>query len=280
MVFVVLAVSAFDASAQSPSTSTWYFGNRAGIAFRDGGVQVLADGQMSTSEGCATVSDPTTGELLFYTDGITVWNRLHEVMPNGTGLFGDRSTAQSAIIVPAPGRPSIYYIFNPAAISASNLGDRCLCLYYSIVDLRNDAGFGDVIKKNDLLLNDVTEHITATADCQGDGWWIITRSRSTRHFYSLHLTRLGLSTTPVVSDAGYPSTAIRGEGQMHISPNGQHLIYTSMTGRTLLYDFDGEAGKVTYRTLLFPIDAYGKHYGAAFSPNSEKVYVNVANVSE
>lgn len=279
-VLIVLAVSTFDVSAQSPSTSTWYFGNRAGIAFRDGGVQVLADGQMSTSEGCATISDPTTGELLFYTDGITVWNRLHEVMPNGTGLFGDRSTAQSAIIVPAPGRPSIYYIFNPAAISASNLGDRCLCLYYSIVDMRNDAGFGDVIKKNDLLLNDVTEHITATADCQGDGWWIITRSRSTRHFYSLHLTRLGLSTAPVVSDAGYPSTAIRGEGQMHVSPNGQHLIYTSMTGRTLLYDFDGEAGKVTYRTLLFPIDAYGKHYGAAFSPNSEKVYVNVANISE
>ena len=87
-VLIVLAVSTFDVSAQSPSTSTWYFGNRAGIAFRDGGVQVLADGQMSTLEGCATVSDPATGELLFYTDGITVWNRLHEVMPNGTGLFG------------------------------------------------------------------------------------------------------------------------------------------------------------------------------------------------
>lgn len=277
---MALSIIAFNASAQSPSTSTWYFGNRAGVAFREGSVQVLADGQMSTLEGCATVSDPTTGELLFYTDGVTVWNRLHEVMPNGTGLFGDRTTAQSAIIMPAPGRQSVYYIFNPAAISSTNLGDRCLCLYYSIVDMRNDAGFGEVVKKNELLLNDVTEHITATADCKGDGWWIITRSRSTRHFFSLHLTRLGLSTTPVVSDAGYPSTAIRGEGQMHVSPNGQHLIYTSMTGRSLLYDFDGETGKVTYRTLLFPIDAYGKHYGAAFSPNSEKVYVNVANVSE
>lgn len=269
-----------DCFAQTLSTANWYFGQRAGIAFRDGRVDVLADGQMSTSEGCATMSDPTTGELLFYTDGVTVWNRLHEVMPNGTGLFGDRTTAQSAIIIPAPGRPSLYYIFNPAAISSTNLGDRCLCLYYSIIDMRNDAGFGDVIKKNELLLNDITEHITATADCNGDGWWIITRSRGTRHFFSLHLTRLGLSSSPVISDAGYPSTSIRGEGQMHVSPNGQHLVYTSLTGRSLLYDVDGETGKITYRTLLFPTDSYGMHYGAAFSPNSERVYVSVANISE
>lgn len=278
LMLIILCI--VDAAAQSPSTSTWYFGNRAGIAFRQGSVDVLADGQMSTLEGCATVSDPTTGELLFYTDGVTVWNRLHEVMPNGTGLFGDRTTAQSAIIVPAPGRPSLYYVFNPAAISSSNLGDRCLCLYYSIIDMRNDAGFGDVIKKNELVLNDITEHVTATADCKGDGWWIIARSRGTRHFFSLHLTRQGLATTPVISDAGYPSTSIRGEGQMHVSPDGQHLVYTSMTGRSLLYDVDGETGKITYRTLLFPIDAFGKHYGAAFSPNSEKVYVSVANISE
>lgn len=280
MLIAVLVFTISSAFAQSLSTTTWYFGQRAGIAFRQGNVEVLADGQMSTSEGCATISDPTTGELLFYTDGVTVWNRLHEVMPNGTGLFGDRTTAQSAIIVPAPGRPSVYYIFTPAAISSPNLGDRCLCLYYSIIDMRSDAGFGDVIKKNELLLNDVTEHITATADCQGDGWWIITRSRTTRHFFSLHLTRLGLSTSPVISDAGFPSTSIRGEGQMHVSPNGQSLVFTSLTGRSLLYDVDGETGKITYRTLLFPTDSYGMHYGAAFSPNSEKVYVSVANISE
>ena len=277
---ILCTFATIDGFAQTLGSTNWYFGQRAGIAFRDGRVDVLADGQMSTSEGCATMSDPTTGELLFYTDGVTVWNRLHEVMPNGTGLFGDRTTAQSAIIIPAPGRPSLYYVFNPAAISSTNLGDRCLCLYYSIIDMRSDAGFGDVIKKNELLLNDITEHITATADCQGDGWWIITRSRGTRHFFSLHLTRLGLSASPVISDAGYPSTSIRGEGQMHVSPNGQHLVYTSLTGRSLLYDVDGETGKITYRTLLFPTDTYGMHYGAAFSPNSERVYVSVANISE
>lgn len=282
-VCVVLALAGFlvcDVSAQSPSTATWYFGQRAGIAFRSDAVEVLADGQMSTSEGCATVSDPITGELLFYTDGVTVWNRLHEVMPNGKGLFGDRTTSQSAIIVPAPGRPSVYYIFNPAATSSANLGDRCLCLYYSIVDMRSDAGFGDVVKKNELLVSDVTEHLTATADCQGDGWWIITRSRGTRHLFSLHLTRLGLAASPVISDAGYPSSTIRGEGQMHVSPNGQQLVYTSMAGRSLLYDVDGETGKITFRLMLFPTDTYGVHYGAAFSKDSRKVYISVAKLSE
>jgi hypothetical protein len=41
---------------------------------------------ISYQEGCATISN-SSGQLLFYTDGITVYNRNHQVMPNGTGLL-------------------------------------------------------------------------------------------------------------------------------------------------------------------------------------------------
>ena len=270
-------ISTFSVVAQPIATWNWHFGQRAGITFRNGSVETIADGQLNTSEGCASISDPVTGDLLFYTDGVTVWNRIHEIMPNGMGLFGDASTSQSALIVPAPGRPSIYYVFNPAPISSLNVGSRCWCLYYSIVDMRADAGFGDIVKKNELLLNDITEHVTATADCKGDGWWIVVRSRSTRHFYSLHLSRDLLSTVPVASDAGNPAIIVRESGQMHISPDSRQLLITSTAGSSQIYDFDAQTGKVTNGVSLFKNQVFGSHYGAAFSVDSRKVYVAVSN---
>lgn len=43
---------------------------------------------MNQSGGSASISDPTTGELLFYTDGRNVFNRGFNHMSNGTGLKG------------------------------------------------------------------------------------------------------------------------------------------------------------------------------------------------
>jgi len=59
----------------------WYFGENAGLDFNSGVPVALLDGQLNTREGCATISDKN-GNLLFYTDGITVWNRSHKIMQN------------------------------------------------------------------------------------------------------------------------------------------------------------------------------------------------------
>ena len=96
--------------------SVWYFGQNAGLKFNpDGSVNSLGDGKLNTSEGCASIAN-SNGDLLFYSDGRTVWDKNHVVMPNGdylngTGLFGDISSTRSAIIVPKPGSPNLYYIF-------------------------------------------------------------------------------------------------------------------------------------------------------------------------
>jgi len=250
------------------------------MTFQNGDPQPLSDGMLSTVEGCATQSEPGTGNLLFYTDGVTVWNRVHEPMPNGTGLFGDASTSQSALIVPAPSTPGIYYIFSAAPITSANVNGRCFCLYYSVVDLRRQNGFGDVVRKNEVLIDDITEHLTGTQDCLGEGFWIVARSRTTRHFYSFHLTRDGLETVPVVSDASNPSLTVRSAGQMHISPEGKRLVITSVTSNSQLYDFNPATGKITNGINLFPNDPQGAHYGAAFTPDGRFVYIAVSDRSD
>lgn len=62
---------------------------------------IVITGSMNTSEGCASISD-LNGNLLFYTDGVTIWNQTHSVMANGNGLFGHYSSTQSSIIVKQP----------------------------------------------------------------------------------------------------------------------------------------------------------------------------------
>ena len=88
----------------------WYFGQNAGLDFNSGVPVALTNGQLVTDEGCATISN-SSGQLLFYTDGVTVYNKNHTVMVNGTGLLGHSSSMQSATIVPKPGSSNLFYIF-------------------------------------------------------------------------------------------------------------------------------------------------------------------------
>lgn len=94
--------------------NVWYFGENAGLDFNNGAPVAITNGQLVTDEGCATISN-ATGQLLFYTDGVTVYNRNHSIMLNGTGLLGHASSTQSATIIPQPGTTHLYYIFTDCA---------------------------------------------------------------------------------------------------------------------------------------------------------------------
>jgi hypothetical protein len=66
-------------------SAKWYFGATAGLDFM-GPPTILTNGMMNPWEGCASISD-AAGNLLFYTDGLSVWNKTHVIMANGTGLM-------------------------------------------------------------------------------------------------------------------------------------------------------------------------------------------------
>jgi hypothetical protein len=92
----------------------WYFGRKAALNFNVNGNQsgpaVLSNNVMITPEASATISD-NSGNLLFYTNGVIVYNRNHQIMANGDGLNGDASACQIAV-VPLPGSDKLF-IFLP-----------------------------------------------------------------------------------------------------------------------------------------------------------------------
>src|SRR4051812_29467993 len=144
----------------------WYFGTNAGLDFNSGVPVALTNSAMVTSEGCASVSD-TAGNLLFYTDGISIWNKNHTIMPNGTGLTGNSTATQSALIIKKPGSANLYYVFSTH-----------FTLAYSIVDMTLNSGLGDVTIKNDTLGNG-SEKLCGAAHVNGTDYWIISHERAT-----------------------------------------------------------------------------------------------------
>jgi len=137
--------------AQPGQARFWYFGTQAGLDFGTNPPTPLTNGALTAFEGCASISD-INGNLQFYTNGNQVWDRTHQVMPNGTGLNGDGLATQATIIVPAPANTALYYLFTVD----TNGGPRGLC--YSVVDMNLNNGFGEVTSKNNLLATPVTEN--------------------------------------------------------------------------------------------------------------------------
>ena len=151
---------------------------------------------MATNEGCATISD-CAGNLLFYTDGSFVWDNTHTQMPNGFDLMGDPSSSQSAVVVPKPGSPNIYYIFtvdNNVQVDG---------LRYSEVDLSLNGGLGDVTAvKNILLHAPTTEKITAVLHSNLTDIWVIAHTWNSNTYEAYLVSATGVNTTPILSNVG------------------------------------------------------------------------------
>ena len=251
--------------AQNNKANTWYFGGYAGLNFNSGIPVPLTDGAMNTGEGCATISD-TDGSLLFYTDGITIWNNHHLIMENGFGLMGHSSATQSSIIVPKPGSDSLYYVFTVPV--CNDPGD----LYYSIVDISLNNGLGKVIVKNVFLYQPVTERVTAVDHANGTDVWVVTHLRDSDAFCSFLVSSAGVSTTPVISHIGAVHLSTTSYiGYLKISPEANY-ISVAIWGNLYLvevFDFSDVTGQVTN---AISISGYGRPYGIEYSPDESRLY--------
>lgn len=244
----------------------WYFGENAGLDFNDCAPFAIDDGELNTVEGCSTFSDPN-GNLLFYSDGITVWNRNHIPMPNGENLLGDPSSAQSAMIIPKPGSDSIYYIFTVDDVSGEDGFN-----YYTI-DMDEDGGLGDVIEGPIDLSegrgHEWSEKVAAVKGADGNSFWVLTYVPN--EFRAYKVTKEGVNKTSIKS----PSFAAKySRGYLKFSPDGTKVaIAHEMEIGFLLYDFDDATGHVTNELNLPLITEGNIPYGVEFSSNSEKLYV-------
>lgn len=271
----ILLIILFNVGFSQNEANIWYFGQNAGLDFNSGVPVPLLDGELNTDEGCASISDGN-GDLLFYTDGITVWNRNHTVMLNGTGLNGDVSSTHSAIVIPKPNDPNIYYIFTVDEVAEPN------GLQYSEVDMTLDGGLGGITEnKNILLFTPTTEKITAIKSSTANEYWVVSHKWNSNEFIAYNISDTGVNITPVISAVGtfvYSTNLDAGLGQIKISPDGTKIAVARSQGlsEVQLFDFDASTGMVSNPLTLIDINPNTEQvYGIEFSPNSKVLYVGI-----
>jgi gliding motility-associated-like protein len=259
--------------------SNWFFGNKAAISFNNGSPIALTTSQMLTTEGCASVSNPTTGSLLFYTNGLQIWDTNNAVMPNGSGLLAGANTSatQGTLILPYPGKTNLYYVFT--VDEKSNNGANGV--RYSIVDMNQNIGLGDVLpqQKNTLIQNNTTERISVTENFSGTGYWLVIHERNNNCFKSYQVNPSGINTTPVINNIGSIHSTVQqlnGDGTMgymKISHDGKKIavaIYGS--NKIEIFDFDNCSGTISNPTSITTLD---NPYGIEFSPDNSKLYFSL-----
>ncbi|MEQ3500971.1 T9SS type B sorting domain-containing protein [Tenacibaculum sp. SSH1-16] len=276
--FIIVSISLYS----QKEANVWYFGNNAGLDFNSGSPVALNDGLLKTDEGCSSISDEN-GNLLFYSDGINIWTKNHELMRYSNGnlandLQGNPSSSQSGLIIPNPEDKNLYYIFTVGTDFIGNLPypDNPGFRFYTI-DISKGNG-GEIISGPVNLSNgrdrEWSEKVTAVQGKDCKEIWILSIVQDT--FYAYKIDKNGVdSTNPVTSSSSYYLRDKR--GYLKTSPDGSKVALADFTndgsGKLVLYDFDNATGKVASNGLILtsgPTD--GSPYGVEFSQESTKLY--------
>jgi len=288
---ISLLLSVLGVQAQREAHQ-WYFGAEGvGLDFNTCPPTVVEDGLgAGTFEGASTISDPNTGELLFYTTGNVIINADHEVMVNGEPS-GLTNTMSQNMIIPKPGSSTIYYVFTPdvqGGLVLNTLYPDAYGLNMAIVDMSLDFGRGAVVDKFIPVRPPPNcELLTAVRHSNGTDFWLIGHVYGTDEFFVYAITEDGLADEPLlqaigpVIDTPQPGTPDGSNfdaiGNLKASPQGDRLAFTTFyNGRTALFDFDASTGLISNPIPLL----IGKGgYGVCFSPGGSKLYVSARDTA-
>ena len=254
-------------------TDNWYFGYNAGISFSSGSPGALTNGALTSDEGCSSISD-SAGNLLFYTNGVKVWDKNHQLMPNGIGLYGHTSATQSVLIVKRPSWAGRYYIFTTDIVYPGFTDEG---LNYSEVNMTLNGGNGDIIsglKNINLVPDSVPEKLCGVKHSNGTDVWIMVHKWYSNSFLAYLVTSAGIIAPPIISNTGTSQNDFAGEGAMKFSSTGNKIALASEdSGYFELFDFDPSSGIVSNSLLLRDNHTQGA-YGVEFSADGSKLYVD------
>ncbi|MBD8387398.1 hypothetical protein [Dysgonomonas sp. BGC7] len=261
------------------------------------GIPTEIPSSIYTHEGCFAISD-VDGNLLFYSNGITIWDKNGTPMPNANGdLTGHSSSSQSGVIVPYPGDNNKYIAFTLGANISDNLS-------YSIIDMTLRQGLGDVMpgKKNILISigrrGMLGETLTAVRHSNREDFWIVAVGRgldpSTNYAAFLNVWKVdknGVQHTPhyIVSVGSAPRADMYPNGYIVFSPNGSKFAWNcygesqeNALVNFVFGEFDNSTGKFGNRYIkkLGTRNNDGHGYGVAFSKNGKYLYLTSVSGAE
>ena len=247
----------------------WFFGANAYVDFnpiKEGKLPTsLSGSSLFSQEGCATMSDQE-GNLLFYTDGDTVYTKDGTIMLNGTDLGSSGTSTQSSIIIPRP-ESNKYYIFTTDYAGSPHGFE------YAIVDMDFEDGAGFVESKQNILIGaPLTEKVTACCHSEEDAYWVIAHTSGDSIFRTYKVSSSGLAAGPITTIGSVHNTA---RGYMKTSRDNKKLVSLLYDEDIIdIFDFSASAGTLSNFITLTGLTFDVGPYGLEFSSDSSKFYVS------
>lgn len=220
------------------------------------------------------------GSLLFYTNGCFIANSLDSIMDNGDSLiYGPFSDdycdygspfVQGALILPLPSTDSLFYLFYEN-ISGWPFYGFPTELLASVIDMSQNNGFGKVIQKGNIIVNDTLlwGQLSAVKHANGRDWWILCHKENSEQFITILLTPQGIVSTNNQFIGNKISSSI---AQICISPDGNKIARYSSVEDIDIFNFDRCTGLLS-NFIHIPINDSGFVGGASFSSNSNFLYI-------
>lgn len=229
----------------------------------------------------ASICD-TNGKLLFYTNGLEIFNNEHKIIVNGDSLNpGELAisneccgyTLESGVLIlPRPKKVNEYFIIHHI-IDRSGIEYFALNMLSTLVDMHDKKGI--VVYKNNSFFSDslMQGSLTACRHANGRDWWIPSFNFRGNKCYFFILDPEGLR---YHHDQNISfSFSGSGRGQANFSPDGTKYTFINRNNNNnrefFLADFDRCSGYFS-KMSLDTIDKF-EAMGVAFSPNSELLYL-------
>ena len=271
----------------------WYFGHGSGMTWHTTQTLTAEDGTVLTGlpmpltgsamnhyGGVFSMSD-NAGNLMFYSDGITIWNKNHQVME--TGLWGHENAVQSGIVVPYPGagNEDKYIVLTIGAETTLSTGT----FGYSVIDMAQNGGMGGVVTKNVPMTGYkgfVGSTLTVVRHTNGADYWIVAPGKGTGENACINVWKITSAGVDPMCHASYTlprntQSPMRNTGQLNFSSDGRYFSWPEYQNLASMHYFFGEFNP---SDGSFPVikDMALSHigYGSAFSASGEIVYIGVS----
>lgn len=255
--------------------------------------------QVRFSFTSAAIGDKDSN-LLYYTNGTSIFNKTNSVIQNGDTLSPCPYTiwamthgmylSQITVFIPDPADTNLFYLFHASGDinyqPCPSLGGGAAPnkFYYTIIDKTLDNGNGGVFSKNNILVNDsIGQGIMAPKHGNGKDWWIIVRHAVKPQWISWLVTTTGIA-GPYYQNIG--TTTCGGYHSLKFSPLTNKVVgFKSYfdwpaTRYIDLFDFDRCSGLFSNPETI-TINHYMNSIlsgGCGLSPSGRYLYAGVYNV--